>query len=457
MNDSPDKKSADWQAMSEYWESANDLVCGAKKVRDAGERYLPKFPNETNKDYEFRRKTAKYTNVYLDILEGLAQKPFSKEVSVKDDVPERFKPLIEDIDGRGNHLHVFAGTTFFCGINNAIDWILVDYTKTEGLKTVEEERKAGVRPYWVHIPADKVIWIDSKVIEGREQLTKIKIQEEKNRIRTYEREEAVTWKVEEEDSEGHWQVVDNGVITIGIIPMVPFIAGRRKGPKWQFDPPMRGAVDLQIELYQQETSLKYIETLTCFPMLAGNGVSPDTDADGAPKPVPVGPAAVLYAPPNADGSHGEWRWIGTDAACLQFLADQIKATKQDLRELGRQPLTAQSGNLTVITTAFAAQKGNSAVQSWALNLKDALELALSYTALWLGETYQPEVFIYTDFGIEDADDKSMDHLLKMREQGDLSQETLWEESKRRGLLSAEFDSKVEIEERLFNELPSGDE
>lgn len=459
METKPNTTSQDWEAMIPYWEKVSDIVEGRDAIVRGSTRYLPKFPNETQTDYKFRLETAKYTNVYRDILEGLSQKPFAHElVLANDSTPERLASLIEDIDGRGNHLHVFAAETFFNGINKAIDWILVDYARAEGLRTVEDERRAGVRPYWVHIPAEKVIWVESEIIQGREQFTKIKILEEKGRVKTFEREAGnVTWMIEEEDSEGLWSVVEDGTITIGVIPMVPFITGRRKGKHWQFYPPMKDAADLQIELYQQETALKHIKTLTCFPMLAGNGVSPDVDGAGNPKPVPVGPQGVLYAPPDGTGSHGEWKWIITEADTLRFLAEDVKTTAKELREIGRQPLTSQSGNLTVIATAFAAAKGNSAVQAWAFQLKDALENAFKLTAMWLGMEYEPEVRVFTDFGIEDQDDKAPEHLLRMRENKDISQVTLWEEFKRRGILSPEFTSQREVEERLFLELPGGDE
>ena len=470
-NREPDEKSADWRAMSSYWEQVSAEVEGRDAVIALGERALPKFTNETQADYDFRLKTGKYTNVYRDILEGLSQKPFAHELHLEgEDNPPSFEELIEDIDGRGNHLHVFAGETFFSGINKALDWILVDYTLSPGLRTVEEEKKAGVRPYWVHIPADNVIWIESEIIQGREQFTLIKILEAPDRVRTFWRlsseaakemnlgdgsGDAVMWKVEVRNKEGLWQIEQQERLTIGVIPMVPFITGRRKGTKWQFLPPMRDAADLQIELYQQETSLKYIKTSTCFPMLAGNGVTPQYGADGKPEPVPVGPLAVLYAPPNADGNSGSWEWIGTDAATLAFLASDIKETVKELRELGRQPLTAQSGNMTVINAAVAAEKGNSAVQSWALGLKDALENALAITAMWLNESNAPTVSIFTDFAIDDLDGKSPEYLLKMRESGDLSLDTLWAEFRRREILGPEFEAETEYE-NILGEVPADD-
>ena len=140
----PDWKSPDYTAMSPYWDKVGAIVEGRDAVVAAGKLYLPKFPNESDKDYEFRLLSAKFTNVYRDVVEGLAQKPFSREVTLTGDaIPERIAAIVEDIDGRGNHLHVFAAETFFNGINKSIDWILVDYTRAEGLRTVADER------YWL--------------------------------------------------------------------------------------------------------------------------------------------------------------------------------------------------------------------------------------------------------------------------------------------------------------------
>ena len=453
----PDAKDKDWTYMQPYWSQVNAIVRGRDALIEHGETYLPKFPHETREDYDFRLATAKFTNVYRDILEGLASKPFAQEMTLTEETSdEAGEAFIKDVDGCGNHLHVFAGEVFFSGINNAIDWILVDYSRNPGARTVEEESQAGVRPYWVHVPADRVIWIDSEIIQGREQLTKVKILEEKGRVRTFMRDgNNVTWMVETE-GEGGWAVEDEGKITLGEIPMVPFITGRRMGKHWKFHPPMRDAADLQIELYQQETALKHIRTMTCFPMLAGNGVQPDIDPGGKAKKVPVGPNAVLFAPPDHEGRHGSWEWIGTDATTLRFLSEDIDKTIKELRELGRQPLTAQSGNLTVITTAVAAAKGNSAVQAWALQLKDALDQALRLTAAWMNTDKRYEVRVFTDFGVDDLNQAAADQLLKAREMGDISQITLWEEFKRRGILSPEFDADREIMERLFQELPGDD-
>ena len=126
-------------------------------------------------------------------------------------------------------------------------------------------------------------------------------------------------------------------------------------------------------------------------------------------------------------------------------------TEKQLRELGRKPLTAQTGNLTVVATAFAASRSNSVISAWALNLKDALERALAFTCT-LGDVSQPEVEIEDEFDVDVAGEADAQTLLTMREKGDLSQATLWSEMKRRGILSPEFDAERELDQ-ILAEMP----
>ena len=147
-------------------------------------------------------------------------------------------------------------------------------------------------------------------------------------------------------------------------------------------------------------------------------------------PLQVHLNAVLYAPPNSQ----EYQVVGTmlslNTASLKHLADRIGTQIQEIREIGRQPLTAQSGNLTRISAAAAASKANSAVQQWALSLKDALENALVITEMWIGENTYSEVSAHTDFRASDDDDTTPNILLQMRQNGDISRETLYDEMQR---------------------------
>lgn len=472
----PNETSSDYKAMVPHWAMITTILGGTLSMRAAKEKYLPRFPNETLQDYDDRLSSAKFTNIFSDIIENLASRPFTVPVKLEDPAPLQIKQLEADIDAQGNSLHVFAANTFYNGIGYGLDWILVDYTSNvpeNATRAVEKE--IGARPYWVRIPAENVIAVYSDMVDGTEQIIHARILETdtiregfqevaRQRVRVLNREPlgggqyaqptVQLWelKVNAGGLEEWMPLSEPIVLTVPIITLVPFICGRRKGTSWRIDPPMKNAAELQIEHFQQESGLKYARNLTAFPMLAGNGVSPPLDGKGQPAVLKVGPKSVLYAPPSGDGSHGTWSFIEPNASSLQFLASEVKETAKELREIGRQPLTAQSGNLTVVTTAFAAEKGNSAISAWVFLLKDALELALYYTSLWLGSTDEAKVVIDTDFDLSIGEDDGFKELIDLRKNGDLSRDTLWAEAQRRGRLSSNFDPDEE-EERLLEEMP----
>lgn len=469
-----DKPSADCKAMAPYWERVNDIVDGSDAIRAAGEKYLPKFDEESDETYKSRLALSKFTNVYRDIVENLASKPFaSEEITFVDDtaVPEVLKTFVENVDGGQNNITTFSNGGFFHGINDAMVFLFIDYPDVPptatGLRSVAEEQAAGYRPYWSIVRAMNVLEARSTIIADREVLTYARVLEREHdgdRIRIMVGDGTVAvWEVyKRRDGSGAngstvWDYEKGGSFSIGIIPLVPIIFGRRSGRRFRVSPPMRDAADLQIELYWQESALKHIKALAAFPMLSGNGVSPAKDAAGNVKKLKLAPMTALYAPPGGNGQSGSWTLLEPSASSMTFLQNDVKETVLQLREIGRQPLTAQSGNVTVITSAVAAAKGNTAVQSWAQIYQDGIDRAMYVTGLWFGltdaELENVKLNVFKDFDIDNAPAEQLSTLVTMRDKRDLSQKTYWFEMRRRGVLNPDFDDEKELEE-LLAESPS---
>lgn len=468
------RRSPDSAAMLEYWDLTDTLVDGINALRLAGEKYLPRFVDEGNTEYQYRLKCTKLTNIYRDTVEGLASKPFEQEVALVTDenksVPPEIEEFTENVDGSGNNLTIFSGATFFNGINSAIDWIFVDHPPVNpNIKNEAQRKAAGIRPYWSHVLGRNVLDPRSAVINGVETLTYIRIFEPgaPDHIRIFERlpNGVIRWELREKretwlDYDGgrtQFHIISNGTLTIDQIPLVPFITARRDGRTWKLFPAMRDAADLQVELYQQESGLKFAKQLTAYPMLAANGIKPQMEADGrTAKKLAVGPSRVLYGGVDASGVVGSWSYVEPSASSLKFLAEDNKDTMQQLRELGRQPLTV--GNVTVINSARGASKAKSAVKAWAYMLKDSLENAMVITCKFMNiktDTYDPVVSVYVEFD-EFMEGKDLDTLQAARAAKDISQLTYWDELQRRAVLSPEFDAKVEAR-RLLDELPGDGE
>lgn len=458
------QRTPDIAAMVPYWDQTDAIVDGIKAMRLAGDDFLPRFSEEEAEEFEFRLSLTKMTNVYRDIVESLSAKPFEREVLLLgDDVPDQLKEFCLDVDGAGNNITAFTNSVFFNGINSAIDWIYIDFPKVEGqFANMAEYKAAGMRPYWSRVLARNVIRASSKMINGVETLTFIRIFEpgDTNHIREFERDDngVVTWRLFKDTGKKDsktgtaYALSEGGPMKIGTIPLVPFITGRRDGRTWKILPAMQDAADLQVELYQQESGLKFAKTLTAYPMLSANGVKPMMQADGkTPMKVRVGPNRILYAPPDGAGKSGNWEYVEPSAESLKFLASDIIETIKELRELGRQPLTVASQNLTKETTQVAAGKAKSAIKQWAVGLENALVKAFVITVAYYVLDYAVKVDVYKEFD-EFYEDGSLASLAGDRQRRDLSQETYWAEMKRRGVYSQDFDPERE-RERLLSETP----
>lgn len=466
------KRSPDIETMIPYWDKVTAILDGKDAIQAGGIDYLPQFPDETDKDYEFRLKTAKFTNIYRDVVEGLATKPFQDEISIitsgSDELPKEVTEFIEDVDGCGNNLTTFAALTFFNGINYAIDWIFVDYPTVmnpEGI-SVADAKRLNLKPYWRHILGKNVLDVHTKMVGSKEIITYFRCQEpgfgdEPIRVREFRRSDIdnkVYWTLyvqifNQETKKDEFVIENQGIMSINFIPVIPFTTGRRDGQSFKFYPAMKDAADLQITLYQNESALEYIKILACYPMLATDGIKPKIGPDGQPSKIGVGPGRVLYGVPQENGNGGTWKYVEPNANSLEFLQKNIDKTKNDLRELGRQPLTALSTQLTTVTTSIAAGKAKSAVTAWALGLKDALENALAVTMKWMNKDYEPEVNVYTGFDNVLDDGSDLEELGKAKERGDISLETYWEELKRRKVLSPEFNAERE-RKRLLEDIPT---
>lgn len=475
-----DKPSKDNLAMRPYWEMVETELAGVEAMRLAKEKYLPKFPGESADQYTFRLASTKYTNVFGDIVESLSSRPFEAPVTIDENegesAPDQIKEFVENVDGAQNTITEFAAQTFYQGIADALDWIFVDYPDAEPLppgvsRSVQQERDAGLRPFWSHVRAINVLEAKSEIRSGNEMLTYVRLyepSEAENDVRIMEvtPEGRAVWSLwrqrkgalpaSKANGTTIWDFVKDGEFSIGEIPLVPFVVGRRVGRRWYVKPPMKAAAELQIELYQEESDLKHISKMSAFPVYAGNGVKPDIDAaTGKPKPLVVGPSAALYAPPDGKGASGSWQLLEPSATSLTFHKEKIKDTIANLRELGRFPLSAQSANVTVITSGMASQKSNSAVQLWAFALRNTLENAMRLTALWFGiRDYDPNVNVFTDFDIDgEGGDAELTALKDARTSGDISGKVYTTELTRRNVLSPDYDYEKD-QQQILAEGPS---
>jgi hypothetical protein len=451
------------------WSLIRDILGGARTIRLAGEKYLPKFPNESDKDYDFRVRFAPFVNHFKDSVGTVASKPFSKEVSLQGNVTEEMKEVAEDIDGHGTSLHKFARDVYEESVGFGVTGILVDFPQlTQGM-TLEDERRLAPRPYWVWYRPEDIIAMFTEFRAGRRYVTHVRLREDAVRRMGFTERQVKRVRVLDDDGQGTitwalwemagtgWNLLGQGPITLDEIPFRLVKFGRREWWTNHTIPPMVDLAHLQIEHYQQSSNLKHVLNLTGFPMLTGDGVQAPVDKDGNPQSIKVGPHVVLFAPPMPGmTTFPQWRFIEPTAQSIKALQDQIEKIETQMAKIGMLPLIRNKGGITATTEATNSAKAHASAEAWASDEKDMLEQCFVFTAKWLRQNPKtaPEVYIHTDFGVELRENAENTELMSGAKIGAISRRTLWNEWQRRGFLGPQFDPEEE-EKQLAKERKDG--
>lgn len=453
----PSTPSLAYTAAFPEWTLIRDILGGARTVRAKKERYLPKFKDETQADYDKRVANAPFVNHFRDNLNTIVSKPFSKEVVLQGDVLPEFREIAEDVDGHGTSMHKFARDQFKEGIAFGVVGFYVDFPNMIGAQTLADERLLGPRPYWCAYRAEDILCLFTQMRGGRKFVTHVRLKEDTikrvgfseqvvQRVRVLDDDGTNrTWALYESTGAG-WVMIGNGAITLPEIPFRLFKPGDREWTTNATVPPLIDLGYLQIEHYQQSSNLKHVLDLTGFPMLAGNGVSPQLDKDGKPLRLKIGPNVVCFAPAQMGvAGQPEWKFIEPSGTSIRCLQEQINKIEEQMSKIGMAPLVRNNGSVTATAHAVNAAKAHAAAEAWASDLKDVIEECWEFTALWLGRPAGTgaEVYIHTDFGVDLRESKENAELLEAHAAEVISTETLWDEWARRGFLGPQFNPDVE--------------
>jgi hypothetical protein len=493
----PSTPSSDYLAMIDDWTLIADIRAGWRAIRAKGQTYLPKYEGEDDASYTVRLKCTPWRPEFVDALRNLVSKPFTRPVKVNDAAPDAIQGklidaeegtreggLVDDIDGKGNDLHVFARDVFADGVAAGLRAIYVAAPISDAV-TVAEERAANVRPYWVNIDAANIIALYTRMVGGIEVVEHIRMREfevvrdgfaEKRmeRIRVVELDaldRPVWWLYEKhfikDTGKWKWEIIKEGALMVGNkpypeIPIALFFTGQRSGT-YQVKPPMADVANMQMELYRAGSRKEEIVSYAGSPMLKCIGVNrpaatridnPDGTYSMTPTPqVVLGPRTIFFSPPPTGTGipPGDYDFIQPNAANIVEVRSDYESITDDLRRLALQPETPQSGRATATAAAIEAAKAHSAVEVMANGLAVALTLAMRFTTQWLALPDTVSVTVTTDFGADFDESASLTFLTELRKNRDLSGPAIRREAVRRSMLDPNFSEETnqrEIDDEL---------
>jgi Domain of unknown function (DUF4055) len=447
-------KSGERAAMEDDLQLIGDIRDGVVAMRRRCAVYLPQYSKEGTDEYKRRIAMAPWRPEFEDALRTLSAKPFSKAVSFPDGTPVAIKNWAADVDGKGNDIHVFAKQIFTESLACGVAGILISYPSAT-FKTRADELQANPKPYWVHVNVANVIAVFTEIRNGVEVIVHARIREcyterdgwgEKKieRVVVYEPGRWTRWQKNETTNK--YETIEEGEVTVAgraldAVPLVLFYSGKRIG-MLQVKPALRDLADMQVELFRAMSRQNEILEFSGSPMLSGTGIAPPKDGST----ISVGPKVVLFAPATGDGKSGAWSYVQPDVANLVAIGAHVESVIRDLRHLAMQPDVARSGDVTATASSVNAAKAHSALESWAIRLRDALERAFQFTAPFLNVKEQISVNVHSDFGVGDQNNADAKTLLDAQKAEVISKKTVRDELVRRGFLGPNFDSENEDEQ-----------
>jgi hypothetical protein len=441
--------SAAYVEMSPRWELVCALLGGTEAMRAAAKAYLPQYERESDEAYKNRLNRTFLLNYFGKTVKTLGKRPFSEPVQVGDKFPKELGELIDDVDGLGKDLTAFLCTAFTDALGKGLTHILVDYpTVGDEVKTLADEQRLGLKPYFVHVPAENLIAAFAEVENGKEQLTHIRVREceslrdgwgekQVQRVRVWERDH---WELWQEASNNQFEKVAEGPNKLGFIPLVTYYAGEREG-LMKCRPPLMDLAYKNVEHWQSSSDQRNVLSVARFPILTVTGLDGD-----ALNQVVVGPKRILHAKdPMAKFGYLEHNGSAIDAG-----RQDLEDLKDEMAMLGIELLVRRQGGTAPTATekAINTEQSTSELQSLASGLADAAELAFSYAAKWkqLDATDDAlRVQVNTDIGVDQSTVQDLDVLYKARAAREISRAAFLAELKRRGVLMADFDEAKDAE------------
>lgn len=428
----------------------DDICDGTSAIRAKCGSYLPKFPLEHEDDYAARVASATVLNVTKKTVDTMVGLALSGGVQIGDNVPASFTEMIENIDNRGNHLDVFARDAFEESFDG---WacIVVDTPSTAAADLGERKAK-GLKPYWRLYEAEDVINWDyvinatNKAVElcllvlrecERVPVGKFSHKEQVRYRAFFLTDGVVTWELYEEVKKGKGETVyiliDNGQYG----PRITSIPAAFIGEPGD-EPPLMDLAYMNVKHTQKTSDYDTIIHKTCVPIPYTTGI----DAEEFGKVTQVG--SSMFHLPAAD----------CKMAFAEVSGHSIDKARQDLQDIEGQMATLglsmlaaankPSGSPTATEKLLETVKELSELQSRQQQLKDAIELALQYTAMFMNEKQGGSVSL-VDLSKQTLSPQDVQILSTMVADGTLSLESFLFTLEKNDLLPEDVNAQKELE------------
>ena len=420
------------------------LLGGTNAMRAAGRAYLPQWAQETDEAYQTRLATSTLLPALKETIGQMVGRVFFKDIDTVN-VADGLKPLLVNFDLQNNALPVFCSAWFADALAKGASYVLVAFPKAAGNKTLADDKAQGVRPYAVLVKNADVLGLRYELRGGVPVCTQFRYRQmvtvydgdfgersveqinvlEAGRTRRYQPNETGEMVLQDEAV-----LLRNG-LPLDFVPVVDLVL--ESTGFFVGKPPLLELAHLNIKHWQSQSDQDNITHYVRVPLLAYSG-SEDMQAIAA--------AAGSLIKLGADGAIS---YVEHSGAAIDAGVKSLEKLESDMQTAGAKLLIRSKLALTDSQARDEQGKEISLLRHYANLLEDAIGRVLDMMARWQGIDNGGTVEISGNIDADFNPDASLDVLVKMYVAGVLSQQTLFEEAKRRGVVSNMVDWAVERE------------
>jgi len=435
--------------MTPRWLKMDTLLGGTEAMREAAEEMAPRHEHESENNYAERILGNVLFNMVDLTLRTWVGRPFANQVQYTDDFAPHLVPLMDDVDLNGNNLDVFARRWFKDGVAKAFSHVLVEFpiVPLDEPRTLADDEAMNIRPYFVHVAPEQLIFAVASRINGRETLTHVRIHEEViemqgweevviEQIRVLELDfvnlgsdeepnfvQKVRVDLHQQDEKQNWVVVSSWWMDIDFIPIVTFYADRQGFMVGRS--PLDDLADLNVRHWQSMSDQISILTVARFPMLACSG---GDDEEGR---LVIGPKEWLYTPdPSA-----KFYYVEHKGAAIEAGNTDLEGLEKRMQSYGAEFTKDRPDREAASARALDSLEATSPLQDVVYRFNDAMNYALWMMSEWMRQKHSGKAHVPTEFTSPDA--MELQTLYNSWIEGALTTEEYLKELQRRGVLSDE--------------------
>ena len=431
-----------YDVMAETWKLPLTLMGGEQAMKGAGQTYLPREPMETEAQYINRLSRSTLKNYFAWAVENHTGRVFKKPIVFSDDTNETIFKYNDNLDLMSNDADTFYKEVFRDMLIKGISYVYVDYPRSEEDMSLADELEGGYRPYCVHIKAEQVINAVSAMVNSRRVLVRAHILEtiavpdgswgsrNINQIRVLYPGRWELYRLGTSSGSESWQLFDSGNTSLDYIPLIPLYG--RKFAFFGGYSPLQNLANLNRAHWQSLSDQMNITHVARVPILFGTGFDEgDT--------LTIGSKSAVMGPQES-----ELKFVEHTGKAIEAGMNELKDLEDRMMLESLELLDAKSSSGTATAKSLGVSDINCSLQDLAIKLQKMIIRVNDVLCDWEGVEKTGTVVVNVDFGLQLRDGSEGNILLKMRQNKSISINTFHREMKRRGILSADFNSKDDL-------------